>query len=74
MSETNNGGPAFPSDKDRRQGITMRDYIAAQAFSAVFASYIEQNRAGCATDHAFGNVAALAYKYADAMLKAREGT
>jgi hypothetical protein len=62
----NNGGPAFPvayggSSKD---GLRMRDYFAAKALQGMLAD-----------PGLIGNteqVAQVAYRYADAMLKARE--
>ena len=60
MSNNNTGGPAFPTDT-AFQGMTLRDYFAAKALQ------------GLATDPRLGpdGEAALAYRYADAMMKAR---
>ena len=74
MSNTNNGGSAFPrtryfSDEHPigyETGMTLRDYFAAKAMQGVCAS---------ATDGAEVNpdmCAAWSYEMADAMLKARE--
>jgi hypothetical protein len=67
------GGPAFarPCSVDRRlhtvipeqDGMTLRDYFAGQALAGM------KNRAGTEEVHA-----EIAYKTADAMLKAREAT
>lgn len=80
MSNTNNGGPAFPqpdmsADVDVIQGhpgMTLRDYFAAKAMSAYIATYpcpgLEYNEpqpAAC-------DIAADAYAMANAMLSARE--
>jgi hypothetical protein len=71
MSNTNTGGPAFPSAQldtttltyKYVEGMTLRDYFAAKAMQGFI------SRGGhyeCAFD------AARAYAFADAMLKARE--
>lgn len=79
------GGPAFPTGvpyihndeqgKDypmwEATGMTLRDWFAGQALASVLPVYLEQNKCGCAVDHALRNVPALAYKYADAMLAER---
>jgi hypothetical protein len=59
------GGPAFPhsrlgSDAD---GMTLRDYFAAKAMQ----SYVAHNKS-----YDFDDIAAVSYRTADAMLKARE--
>ena len=60
------GGPAFPHDGQVNYtgGLSLRDYFAAAALEGLLC-------ACCAgrPDDAASN----AYKYADAMLKAREG-
>ncbi len=71
------GGPAFPvpglhenSDYD---GMTLRDYFAAKAMQGLIA---HEERAKQLGSHNLGDfdvrVAICAYRYADAMLKARE--
>lgn len=76
MSNTNTGGPAFPhvhlpvpgyDPHEVRQtltggGMTLRDYFAAKAMSAIVT---------CGDDVA-DDIASKAYIIADAMLKARE--
>lgn len=83
MSNTNTGGPAFPTtvrthysedtgstwSEHIDPGMTLRDYFAAKAMQALI------QRDG--DDTAYGNDMVqgrpvLAYEYADAMLKARE--
>ena len=64
------GGPAFPTETDftHYHGMTLRDYFAAKALQGFIAS--EQPG-----DEEFVTIemyARDAYKYADAMLKARE--
>lgn len=57
------GGPAFPAPiigVDDHEGMTLRDYFAAKALSALIHSRNPED------------AAAEAYEYADAMLKARE--
>lgn len=58
------GGYAFPTETDftYQHGMTLRDFFAAKAMQVMLAG----GRTG--DDY----VAALAYRYADAMLKARE--
>jgi len=67
MSNTpiNDGGPAFPlNDPLKSTGMTLRDYFAAAALQGNIAHpEVTGNRDDIAMD---------AYKYADAMLKARE--
>ena len=74
MSKINDGGPAYPStiqyfpdDKNanEEQGMTLRDWFAGQALASMGVEYTDS--AEC---HA--SVAECAYRYADAMLKARE--
>ena len=69
----NDGGPAFPHTTQwdgitpaiNYHGISMRDYFAAAALQGNIAHPdVTGNRDDIARD---------AYKYADAMLKAREG-
>lgn len=71
----NNGGPAFPRAGFSgpggfgrpENGMTLRDYFAAKAVSAVW------NRlSDMPADEAADFTAELAYKIADAMLKERE--
>jgi hypothetical protein len=65
MSNTNTGGPAFPTERNLTQGMTLRDYFAAKAMqSLVLMSTGEDNEIPDAAEDA--------YSYADAMLKARE--
>ena len=66
MSNTNTGGPAFPSPTDGmldNEGMTLRDYFAAKAMQGCIAAGRFQGYASCAAD---------SYAMADAMLKARE--
>lgn len=61
MSEIKTGGPAFPTLNNERffHGMDLRDYFAAKVLPMMMDFSAE-----------FG--AAEAYKWADAMLKARE--
>jgi len=56
------GEPAFPTRNTLNDGMTLRDYFAAKAMQGKIA-------AGAT---GFEDIAFYAYKYADAMLKARE--
>jgi len=72
MSNTNTGGPAFPTQVASYEGMTLRDYFAAKAMQTYIADqalidlycYLEKD-----PKH---EVAVTAYMMADAMLKARE--
>ena len=66
---THDGGPAFPVPNDAnvndQEGMILRDYFAAKAMAALIT---------CAPNHGDlpqGMAAIDAYRYADAMLKAR---
>ena len=67
----NTGGPAFPAPAGRLtpitdQGMTLRDYFAAKALPTAIK---EVEDAGT---YNLADVAAIAYQYADAMLKERQ--
>ena len=78
MSNTNTGGPAFPSlpivkeFEGKRltmtEGLTMRDYFAAKAMQGLFASNAPHDHDDA---EIFAVVAEAAYKQADAMLEER---
>jgi hypothetical protein len=80
MTDEKTGGPAFPQQDDATgsEGMTLRDYFAAQVLQGYVSSqswhpdfvYPEGYKfvAGQRADQA---VAEAAYKYADAMLKER---
>jgi hypothetical protein len=74
MSNTNTGGPAFPFPaytypngeiNHGEGGASLRDYFAAKAMQAYLPSVLERNAPNA-------DLAAAAYKMADAMLRARE--
>jgi hypothetical protein len=64
MSTINDGGPAFPFDGygERVPGMTLRDWFAGQALAGMLAN----------PDSWTGDRGVMAYRYADAMLRARE--
>ena len=73
-TQKNNGGPAFPvafrmNDKQviLEDGISVRDYFAAKALMGILA---HKN----ALDWTYLATAEDSYRYADAMLKAREAS
>jgi hypothetical protein len=77
MNNTNTGGPAFPFEYFDEQlqrarvmhGMSLRDYFAAKAMQGELASQSPENE--------YTNLdalAALSYRMADAMIKAREAT
>jgi hypothetical protein len=71
------GGPAFPvpglHENNDYDGMTLRDYFAAKAMQGLIA---HEERAKQLGSHNLGDfdvrVAICAYRYADAMLKARK--
>ena len=73
---TDTGGPAFPGTNaygSVYDGMTLRDYFAAKAMQGMIA---HEERAKQLGSHNLGDfdvrVAVCAYRYADAMLKARK--
>jgi hypothetical protein len=71
MSNTNTGGPAFPTPRYERGdmyslGMTLRDYFAAKAMQ----SYMNDDVIWRTDTYELASRAA--YAVADAMLKARE--
>ena len=76
---TNTGGAAFPYAAvhgcNGEYGMTLRDYFAAKAMQTILASQYEDGIYVGDLDSDSEDVCAIsAYKMADAMLKAREGT
>jgi hypothetical protein len=77
MSNTNTSGPAFPvqsiyieDQETNSQGMTLRDYFAAKAMQSILLS---DRYPGVFGVNRYETVTAiLAYKMADAMLKARD--
>jgi hypothetical protein len=72
MSTINDGGPAFPSDnfgQPSQIGMTLRDYFAGQALAGLCVPGPDD---GTITAWDFDLIAPVAWKAADAMLKARE--
>jgi hypothetical protein len=70
MSNTNTGGPAFPTPRYERGdmyslGMTLRDYFAGKAMQAILSD-------GSWHGHTCKTAALESYEMADAMLKARE--
>ena len=64
---TDTGGPAFPGDYFSA-GMTLRDYFAAKAHQAVIADSFAYSSDVDLSEF----LAKLAYRHADAMLKARQ--
>jgi hypothetical protein len=75
MSNTNTGGPAFPTKQYNRNimafeevgGMTLRDYFAAKAMQALIIANGPSPQGGWPT-----YAERTAYTIAEAMLKARE--
>ena len=82
MKEINDGGPAFPTDEVRfpngeliaelNDGMSLRDYFAGQALTAIAAD-LEKLNGRRINPNSPGNAAIRSYEYADAMLRVREG-
>ena len=76
MSNTNTGGPAYPSSEWDAEyertfmtgGMTLRDYFAAKAIPAI----LEQKDVHDGRE--LTNAAWIAYQMADVMLKARDAS
>ena len=70
---SNDGGPAFPvtgcvhPNGDAMVGMTLRDYFAGQALAGALQNYLTPK-----CRYTEREVASRAYRYADAMLFARE--
>ena len=63
MSNTNTGGPEFPTNEgDTYDGMTLRDYFAAKAMQAELTNYGGAN---------WERVANSAYEVADAIMEVR---
>jgi hypothetical protein len=72
LSEIEDGGPAFPSaygSTNGNDGLTMRDYFAAQAMVQAYSAWMAESRS---VNMSSFNMAVECYIIADAMLKARE--
>jgi hypothetical protein len=57
--------PAFPTENILHKGMTLRDYFAAKAMTGLLTAEI-------VGEYSNEHVAEIAYRIADAMLKARE--
>ena len=65
-----NGGPAFPS-RAGNPGMTLRDYFAGQAISALVTEQTILYQHAPETNAEYRTLATHAYALADAMLEAR---
>ena len=77
MTQPNDGGPAFPSDRFGEAGMTLRDWFAGQALAGVGASGLEHSYIWqrFSDDVPSPNgIAELCYMMADAMLKEKDTT
>ncbi len=84
MSNTNNGGPAFPGmdyvshdGKKNPEGMTLRDYFAANVIPTIYDVAMREAEQGSGLlddDQWRVGLAFDAYKMADAMLRARSNT
>ena len=65
MTQPNDGGPAFPSDRFGEPGLTLRDWFAGQVLQGLVSDGKRYE------DSSVEDVAVHCYEMADAMLKAR---
>jgi hypothetical protein len=79
MSNTNTGGPAFPGfdyinqhGKQNPEGMTLRDYFAAQALTGAQIWDAVLNGKNAQFSGGVEKLAEAGYAVADAMLKARQ--
>ena len=81
MTINKTGGPAFPcewdyinSSREAANGMTLRDYFAAQALTGaqIWDAVLNGKNAQLAQQDGVHKLAEVAYAVADAMLKARE--
>jgi hypothetical protein len=72
-TQTDNGGPAFPTQNGCRYdaGMTLRDYFAAAALQGLLANY-DPESGDFLTYETPLDWARFAHKFADAMLAARK--
>lgn len=77
----NDGGPAFPSRYATKghyempsDGMSLRDYLAAQALTGCLASPTRFHRDGKPVERDAQLMATIAYEIADAMIQARSTT
>jgi len=71
MTQTNDGGPAYPVPIDHwESGMTLRDYFAGQALGEVIAYFADKHLIRNETEPE--GFARIAYEIADAMIAARE--
>lgn len=76
MSDIETGGPAFPTAADNghsanQDGMTLRDYFAAKAMHATMVTPADTENHAESSDWAL-SMAKMAYRVADAMLRARQ--
>jgi len=77
MNNTNTGGPAHPNPRwegwgSPQEGMTLRDYFAAQALTGAQIWDAVLNGKNAQFSGGVEKLAEVAYAVADAMLKARE--
>lgn len=76
MSKVNDGGPAFPvvvptDFQFAEDGMTLRDWFAGQALTGLLA-HQQEDGSGFLHELGPGAAAHQAYRFADAMLRARQ--
>ncbi len=68
MTKINDGGPAFPSDRADREGMSLRDWFAGSASESDILRHQSKLRIN---NNCIYSPEECRYAYADAMLKAR---
>ena len=75
MSETRDGGPAFPVSRDPlgpNEGMSLRDYFAGKALAGWLASFPEDAKHPALVGSSDDAIAKASYMLADSMLRERE--
>jgi hypothetical protein len=74
MNNINTGGSAFPVEQHDQDGMTLRDYFAAQAMTGaqIWDAVLNKKNAYFSQVNGCNALAETAYAIADAMLKERE--
>lgn len=70
MTTRNDGGAAFPRNNTQSEGMSLRDWFAGHAMSAVVIGVLTNGEVPKRSDD--DRIARTAYQLADAMLAARE--
>lgn len=72
VAKIDDGGPAFPGNPMHRDGMSLRDYLAAAAMQGWLASYGDDSPHPAKMESCAKEIAIRSYAMADAMLAARK--